>query len=141
MKKTIAALAVLGASFAAPALAETPDEMANGHFEAIAAANVGLTMSDYADDAVLYWIGGPLDGVYVGESELLNVWSRFTGAQGELGVEVSNVRVAMNPAGATVTADVVFMGERNIPVRYVLVYRNGELVSEIWQIAAMREGY
>jgi hypothetical protein len=41
---------------------------------------------------------------------------------------------AANPAGATVTADVKFIGKKTIPVRYALTYRKGRLVDEIWQI-------
>jgi hypothetical protein len=36
--------------------------------------------------------------------------------------------------GTTVTANVVFAGANTIKVRYALVYRDGKLVNEIWQI-------
>ena len=39
-----------------------------------------------------------------------------------------------NPQGATVTANVQFEGKQPIKVRYVLTYREGQLVSETWQI-------
>ena len=45
-----------------------------------------------------------------------------------------HLREAVNPMGATVTANVVFKGKGPIPVRYVLVYRDGKVISEVWQI-------
>lgn len=139
--KTAAALSALLALWAAPALAETPAEMATAHFEAIAAANVGHAMAGYADDAVMQWVGGPLDGVYLGDDAILGVWMKFTGAQGPLKLDIAGLQTAANPKGATVTADVTFTGKAPIPVRYVLVYREGALVSETWQIAAQKSGY
>ncbi|MFG1351441.1 hypothetical protein [Xanthobacter autotrophicus] len=41
---------------------------------------------------------------------------------------------AANPKGATVTADVAFAGKSTVKVRYVLVYRDGKLIDEIWQV-------
>ena len=55
-------------------------------------------------------------------------------AQGELTFKVSNVQESANPKGATVTANVVFSGKNDIKVRYVLTYRDGKIVNEIWQI-------
>ncbi|MDS4021667.1 MAG: nuclear transport factor 2 family protein, partial [Candidatus Competibacter sp.] len=55
-------------------------------------------------------------------------------AQGELTVKVSNVQESANPKGATVIANVVFGGKNDIKVRYVLVYRDGKIVGEVWQI-------
>ena len=53
---------------------------------------------------------------------------------GRLKADISHLQEAANPKGATVTADVVFKGKTAIPVRYVLTYRDGKLVAEIWQI-------
>lgn len=39
-----------------------------------------------------------------------------------------------NPAGTTVTADVVFQGKATIKVRYVMLFRDDKLIDEIWQI-------
>ncbi len=47
---------------------------------------------------------------------------------------IADVKTSANPAGATVTADVVLAGKSRILVRDVPLYRGGRLVDEIWQI-------
>jgi hypothetical protein len=91
-------------------------------------------MGSYNKDAALQWVGGPLDGVYNGDTRLRELWSKFTKAQGKLEHKVSDVEESANPKGATVTANVEFQGKAAIKVRYVLTYRDGKIVNEIWQI-------
>lgn len=134
LRKLAMTLAMLGLS-ATPALAGPAADSAQAHFTAIAAADVAAITAPYADTAVLQWVGGPLNGTYSGAAAIAGVWSKFTGAQGKIAAEVKNVQESANPSGATVTADVVFRGKQPIPVRYVLTYRDGKLVSEVWQIA------
>jgi hypothetical protein len=70
------------------------------------------------------------------------VWSKFTKSQGPLEHKVSNLQENANPKGATVTANVEFKGKAPIKVRYVLTYRDGKIVNEIWQIDPnMASGY
>jgi hypothetical protein len=38
-------------------------------------------MRDYADDAYLEWVGGPLDGRYRGKAEIRAVWQIATSLQ------------------------------------------------------------
>lgn len=143
-KTTLSALAsavILTLATSGAAFAETAVDKATAHFNAIASADVDAAMAGYAEDAVFQWVGGPLDGVYSGADAIRGAWTKFTGAQGEIGVDVADVQTAANPKGTTVSANVVFHGKKAIPVRYVLVYRDGALVSEIWQIAAMKTGY
>ncbi len=111
-----------------------PAEDAQMHFKAVAEGKVDDLMKGYADDAVLHWVGGPLDGVYAGSAEVRKVWSKFAQAQGPLTLSASKVESSANPKGATVTANVEFKGKAPIKVRYVLLYREGKLVNEIWQI-------
>jgi hypothetical protein len=47
---------------------------------------------------------------------------------------VSDLRESANPKGGTVTANVIFSGKSDIKVRHVLTYRDGKIVSEVWQI-------
>jgi hypothetical protein len=47
---------------------------------------------------------------------------------------VSSLETSANPKGATVTANTMFMGSKPIKVRYVLTYREGRLINEVWQI-------
>jgi hypothetical protein len=111
-----------------------PADDAGAHFKAIAAGNVEQVMQGYADTASLQWVGGPLDGVYAGTDKLREIWGKFAKANAPLEVNVSKVEESANPKGATVTANVEFKGKASIKVRYVLVYREGKLVNEVWQI-------
>ena len=106
----VTALALIGA--AGTAFAASPLSLAKAHFHDIATGKVQATIAQYGAHPVFEWVGGPLDGRYTGKPAI----------------------EAANPAGATVTADVKFMGKKTIPVRYVLTYRKGKLVDEIWQI-------
>ena len=91
-------------------------------------------MQGYADSATFQWVGGPLDGAYTGSDKIKEVWSKFAKGNAPLEVMSSKVEESANPKGATVTANVEFKGKNIIKVRYVLVYREGKLVNEVWQI-------
>ncbi len=119
---------------ASAVLAGPASDSAQAHFRAIAGGQVEDLLSQYADSATLEWVGGPLDGRYAGKTALSEVWGKFAKAQGELTVKVSGVQESANPKGATVTANVVFSGKNDIKVRYVLTYRDGKIVNEVWQI-------
>lgn len=122
------------AAFSTDALAASTRDKALGHFEAIGKGAVDSILADYASDATLYWIGGPLDGVHAGKGKIETVWRKFTGAQGPLKVQVSDIAEHANPKGSTISANVKFVGKGTVPVHYVLTYHGGNLVSEIWQI-------
>jgi len=124
----------LAGVLAGPALAGMAGDQAIAHFNAIGNGQVDAITNAYTDNAILQWIGGPLDGVYGSKADIKVVWQKFTKAQGELKVEVSNLRENANPKGATVSANVKFIGKNTVPVRYVLTYRGDQLVNEVWQI-------
>jgi len=111
-----------------------PADDANAHFKAIGAGDVAQIMQGSADSAVLQWVGGPLDGAYAGSDKIREVWSKFAKGNAPLEVSVAKLEESANPKGSTVTANVEFKGKNTIKVRYVLVYRDGKLVNEIWQI-------
>lgn len=125
---TALTVALSNAAFAGPA------DDAQAHFKAVAEGKVDELMKGYAGDVVLHWVGGPLDGVYTGSAEVRKVWSKFAQAQGPLTLKVSGIEASVNPKGATVTANVEFKGKAPIRVRYVLLYRDGKLANEVWQI-------
>ena len=51
---------------AQPALAGPLNEAkAKAHLDAVAAGDLAALMRDYADDAYMDWIGGPLDGLLI----------------------------------------------------------------------------
>lgn len=118
-----------GAAFAGPAM-----DMAKTRIEAIAKGDVATITKDYGKDPSLAWIGGPLDGTYASEKAIAEVWTKFSTAQGEQTATVGEVWEAANPKGATVAANVVFAGKNKVPVLYIMTYRDGKLVDEIWQV-------
>ncbi len=134
----LAGVLFLSASSAVYAAAK--DE-AQAHFKAIAAGQVDQIMRGYADSAQFEWIGGPLNGTYSGTEKIKGVWAKFAKGNAPLDVSVKNLKESANPAGETVTADVQFKGKNIIKVRYVLTYRDGKLVNEIWQIDPKLGGY
>ena len=129
-RNTIIGAAMLSASFAAFA---SPADDAQSHFKAIASGDVTMIMAAYGDGATLLWVGGPLNGVYGSADKIKEVWSKFA-KNAPLDMTASKMETSANPAGATVTANVLFKGKNDIKVRYVLVYREGKLVNEVWQI-------
>jgi ketosteroid isomerase-like protein len=133
MKNPVLKASLLFVVLCSQVLAGPVEEAARKHFEAIGTGQVEAIMAQYADEAVLVWVGGPLDGVYVGAARLREVWSRFS-RNAPLTVSVARLEESANDKGATVTANVQFQGKNTIKVRYVLVYRDGKLVNEVWQI-------
>jgi len=130
-----AVVALLGAIVASGAAQAGPaGDQARARIEAIAAGDVVSVAADYGQGAALHWVGGPLDGTYQSRQQLKEVWGKFAKANGPLQVAVSGMTESANPKGATVAANLVFTGKKTIKVRYVLVYRDGKLVSEVWQI-------
>lgn len=125
-----ALFAVTTSAFAGPA---TDD--AKAHFSAIATGDTAALARQYDANAQLQWIGGPLDGLYSGADKINELWGKFTKSQGALKLTVESVEEATNPKGSTVTANVQFEGKAPIKVRYVLTFRDGKLVNEVWQIA------
>lgn len=128
------AFLALGSAAHAQAPASSPADLAKQHLDAIGAGDIAKITAQYNAGAWLNWVGGPLDGQYIGPVRLAEVWGKFTKSQGPLKVSVKNMAESANPAGSTITADVVFTGKTPIKVRYVMLYRKGELVDEIWQI-------
>ena len=131
---TTVGLLLLAGCAANQANAGSAGDKAAEHFNAIGAGQIDTVTAGYTDATVFQWIGGPLDGEYRGKAAVVELWRKFTGAQGKLDVQISNVMENANPKGTTVTADVKFVGKTTIPVRYVLTYRGDDLVTEIWQI-------
>lgn len=132
-KTTIAAIAAALLSIGGATIAAPADD-ARTRFQAIASGDVQIVMRGYAEQAQLNWIGGPLDGTYATSEAIRGVWEKFTKAQGALKLNVDKVEESGNPKGATVSANVQFEGKTPIKVRYVLVYRDGKVVSETWQV-------
>jgi hypothetical protein len=123
------AIASTGSAFASP---ET--DAARAHFSAVGSGDTAAVMGAYGASAQLNWVGGPLDGVYLGADAIRATWEKFGKAVGPARVTVLGLEESANPKGATIVAKVQFDGKAQVKVRYVLTYRDGKLVNETWQV-------
>ncbi|WP_170937054.1 MULTISPECIES: nuclear transport factor 2 family protein [Rhodomicrobium] len=131
-----AALAVSAFLFlSAPSAEASTDALrAEAYFNAIAGGNAETIASFYADKAEFHWVGGPLAGVYTGKAQIKGVWKRFSEEAGDIDYKVLEVSESQNGKVSTVTARVDFIGPKKIPVKFILMYENGKIVKEIWQV-------
>lgn len=113
------------------------EKKADAHLKAIAASNVEAMMADYADDAYMDWVGGPLDGRYRGKAEIREVWKKFVAANDgqPRPARFGKLSAHANPKGASVRAEAEYGGKTPVKAWHVLVYRDGVLNTELWQIA------
>ena len=135
MKRIIAAfICLIAASAHAGPLDERKTE---AHLQAIAAGDVEALVRDYREDAFLDWIGGPLDGRYRGKAAIREVWKKWAAANDGLPRtgRFGKIEQQANPKGASLKVSAEYAGKTSVKVWHVLVYREGELATEIWQIA------
>jgi ketosteroid isomerase-like protein len=135
---SILALAVLPLCAAQFALAGPLDETkARAHLDAVAAGDLDALMRDYADDAYFEWVGGPLDGRYHGKAAIRAVWEKWIAANGgkPRAARFGKLSAFANPRGASMQARADYGGTLPVKVWHVLTYRDGELSTEVWQIA------
>lgn len=130
----LATSATLAFSLAAGSARATAADDARTHFQAIASGDLAVVMRAYAEQTNFIWVGGPLDGNYTSGDSIRGVWEKFSKSQGTLKLSVGQIEESANPKGATVSANVLFEGKAPIKVRYVLTFRDGRIVNEIWQI-------
>lgn len=132
----IAVFALL--AFCLPAAAGPLDEAkARAHLDAVAAGNLEALMRDYAEDAYMDWVGGPLDGRYYGKAAIRAVWEKFIAANAgkPRSAKFGKLDAYANPKGASVAAVAEYGGTPAVKVWHVLTYRDGSLNTELWQIA------
>ena len=118
----------------APAHAGADAVRAEAYFNAISGGNADTIASFYADDAEFHWVGGPLEGVYKGRERIKSVWEKFAEAAGDIDHEVLQLSESANGKTSTVTARVKFKGEGEVPVKFILVYKEGKIANEVWQV-------
>jgi hypothetical protein len=129
----LSTLSLAACALSTSAVAGPPADLAQARIASIAKGDVATVTAQDAPDALLHWIGGPLDGTYEAGRKA-EVWSKFAKAQGPQSFAVANLTEAGNPKGSTVTADLTFAGTNTVKVHYVMVYRGDKLVDEIWQV-------
>ena len=113
VKSAALAAAVFGL-IATPAFAKMKAPDAQMHFTAVASGNVSKIMSQYAPNATLRWVGGPLNGSYKGTKAIKSVWKKFAHANGKATEKASDIVVGTDSKGMTVTANVKFTGKKTI---------------------------
>lgn len=110
---------------------------AQAHLDAVAAGNLDALMADYPEDAYMDWVGGALDGRYRGKAAIREVWKKFIAANegkprpAKFGKLVSYA----NPKGVSVETGAEYGGIKPTKAWHVLVYRDGSLDTELWQVA------
>lgn len=134
----ILAMAILPFCVGNPALAGALDEAkAHAHLEAVAAGDLEALMRDYADDAYMDWVGGPLDGRYHGKAAIRAVWEKFIAANAgkPRPARFGKLVAFSNPRGTSLEAKAEYGGAVPVKAWHVLTYRDGDLTTEVWQIA------
>lgn len=113
------------------------EAMAKAHLQAVAAGDLDALMRDYADDAYMDWVGGPLDGRYRGKAAISEVWKKFIANNGgkPRPAKFGKLESYSNPKGTSIAVSAEYGGEKPVKAWHVLTYRDGQLVTEIWQIA------
>lgn len=135
---SILAMAILPFWFGGAALAGPVDEAkAHAHLDAVAAGDLDALMRDYPDDAYMEWVGGPLDGRYHGKEAIRTVWQKFIAANDgkPRPAKFGKAAAYANPKGTSVESKAEYGGKLPLKVLHVLTYREGELTTEVWQIA------
>jgi len=113
------------------------ESKAKAHLQAIAAGDLDALMGDYPEDAYMDWVGGPLDGRYRGKAAISEVWKKFIAANHgkPRPAKLGKLESYSNPKGTAFEVPAEYGGEKPVKAWHVLVYRDGELATEIWQIA------
>ena len=125
-------------AFATAATAGPLDEKkAESHLQAVAAGDIDALMRDYTEDADMNWVGGPLDGRYHGKAAIRGVWTKFAALNDgqPRTAKFGKLVQQANPKGATLETGAEYGGKPTVKVWHVLVYRDAELTTEVWQIA------
>lgn len=110
---------------------------AKAHLQAVAAGDMDALMRDYPADAYMDWVGGPLEGRYRGKDAIGEVWKKFIASNHgkPRPAKLGKLESYGNPKGTSFAVAAEYGGEKPVNVWHVLVYRDGELTTEIWQIA------
>ena len=112
------------------------ERQAEARLKAVAAGDVDALMRDYAEDAYMDWVGGPLDGRYRGKAAIREVWNKWLALNDGKPRQARFGKLSQhaNPKGVAIEASAEYSGKTSINVWHVLVYREGELATDLWQI-------
>ena len=134
---SIAVFVLLFAMMQAVVAGPLDEAKAQAHLNAVAAGDLEALMRDYAEDAYMDWVGGPLDGRYHDKAAIRAVWQKFIAANAgkPRPAKFGKLESYANPKGASVEATAEYGGATPIKVWHALTYRDGVLTTEIWQIS------
>lgn len=135
MKQMILLLLALAAF---PAVAGPLDKArAKAHLDAVASGDIETLMREYAEDAYMDWVGGPLDGRYRGKQAIRDVWQKFVAANDgkPRPAKFSQIQEYAHPTGVSLEASAEYGGKTPLKVWHVLIYRDGVMTTELWQVA------
>jgi hypothetical protein len=137
MSAIVVAMALLAGASPLAQAGPLDEAKAKAHLEAVAAGDLDALMRDYADDVYMDWVGGALDGRYRGKAEIRAVWQKFIAANAgkPRAAKFGKPEAYANPKGTTVEASAEYGGTPAVKVWHALTFRDGELSTEIWQIA------
>ena len=122
--------------------------LAMSHWNDIAIENASLVIQQYAPNAVLHWIGGPLSGTYNGTNEINEVWNKFFNTYETVYwyTIIPPSVTQVNPTMFNVTgfaqffvapaSDPINLFVLNVTEILTYQYSNGQymLVNEIWKV-------
>ncbi|WP_372521714.1 nuclear transport factor 2 family protein [Sulfuricaulis sp.] len=110
---------------------------AKAHLQAVASGDMDALMRDYTADTYMDWVGGPLDGRYRGKEAIGEVWKKFIANNGgkPRPAKLGKMESYSNPKGTSFAVSAEYGGEKPVKVWHALIYRDGQLMTEIWQIA------
>ncbi len=123
------------------------------HWNDISIENASLLQTQYAPNAELHWIGGPLSGTYRGVSNITATWNKFFNLWGAVWFyTITPPTVSVNSSGAMVTSQNQFVltptsdpsQTQFLNISYELMYtktssnqNGGYLIqNEVWKITA-----
>jgi len=95
------------ASLADPALAETPANLAKMQLDAVGTEDVAKITAQHNAVSPFAWVGGPLDGTFIGPQPRAELSGKFAKAYAPRKGAVRDMKESGNPAGTAVTVDVV----------------------------------
>lgn len=134
---SIAVFVLLFAMMQAVVAGPLDEAKAQAHLNAIAAGDLEALMRDYAEDAYMDWVGGPLDGRYHDKAAIRAVWQKFIAANAgkPRPAKFGKLESYAHPKGASVEATAEYGGTTPFKVWHALTYHDGVLTTEIWQIS------
>jgi hypothetical protein len=110
---------------------------AKAHLQAVSAGDLDALMRDYSADAYMDWVGGSLEGRYRDKAAISEVWKKFIAINGgkPRPAKLGKLESYSNPKGTSFAVSAEYGGDKPVKVWHVLTYRDGQLVTEIWQIS------